>query len=331
MSVPVAVSIPPDAWAMSVTTSRRTSCLFLVLVPFLLGSGPDHESARKDPPAGYTLASVQGTYALSYVFTAFKDNDSAALGLARFDGQGRFEGSFIQNWPGPVCRLPADTRCVAPGTNVGTYTMNEDGIGHITLTNTFSGHDPGAGTTQLSFDGVVTQARAGRASRLATEIFNIQAERSFVQSIGGLASGVAKRLPAEGEFRTESLRGAYAVGSVVGAIPSGALGVATFDGSGSVSSTLTVNLRRTRGDRQVIRGIVGVGTYSVNADGTGAFTLTSTHPDGSSLGEGNFDLVVMQAEVAGSLKVAREFFAIQREPGALSKAVVALVFKKLPD
>jgi hypothetical protein len=214
---------------------------------------------------------------------------------------------------------------------VGTYTMNEDGIGHITVTNTFTGPDPGAGTTQLSFDGVVTQARTGRASRLATEIFNIQAERSFVASIGGLASGIAKRLPDKGEFRTESLRGAYAVSSVVGAIPSGTLGVATFDGSGNVSSLLTVNLRATRAARQVIRGIIGVGTYSVNADGTGAFTLTSTHPDGSSLGEGNFDLLVMQAQVVDSLEVAREFFAIQREPGALSKALVALTFKKLPD
>jgi len=316
---------------MSLTTSNLTAVLLLALAPFFIGSSRAHESARKDMPPGYTLASVQGTYALSYVFTAFKDNDSAALGLATFDGKGEFEGSFIQNWPGPVCRLPGNTRCVAPGTNVGTYTMNEDGIGHLTLTNTFSGHDPGAGTTQLSFDGVITQARAGRASRLATEIFNIQAERSFVESIGGLASGVAKRLPAEGEFRTESLRGAYAVSSVVGAIPSGTLGVATFDGSGRVSSSLTVNLRRTRGNRQVVRGIVGVGTYTVNADGTGAFTVASTHPDGSSLGEGNFDLVVMQAEVVGSLKVAREFFAIQREPGALSKALVALIFKKLPD
>ncbi len=309
---------------------RRLPLFLLILVPAV--GGPMGTNMAPGVAQPFSVGSVRGTYALSYTFTALAANDSAALGLATFDGRGSFSGSFVQNWPGPVCGLPRTMRCVAPGTNVGTYSMSEDGTGHVALTNTFSGPtNPGRIVTQLTFDGVVTRARVVGALKLATEIFSIQGERPFVANIGGLASGLDRRLPDAGVFTAASLEGTYAVSSVVGAVPAGTLGVARFDGRGALSSTLTVNLRAARADRQVIRGITGIGTYSLNADGMGTLTLDSTLPDGSSLGQGNFDLVVREARVVGSRKVAGECLAIQRERGALSRKLVALELKKLPD
>ena len=311
----------------------RTPAGPLVLTAVIATVGMNGPAGRAEERAQpYGLGSVRGTYALSYMFTALSANDSAALGLATFDGSGAFNGSFIQNWPGQVCGLPRTMRCVAPGTNTGTYTMNANGTGRVTLTNMFSGPiNPGGIVTQLTFDGVVTQARVVDGRSLATEIFNIQGERPFLANIGGLASGLARRLPDEGVFTAASLQGTYAVSSVQGAVPAGTLGVASFDGRGALSSTLTINLKAGRADRQVIRGITGSGTYALNADGMGALVLVSALPDGSSLGESHFDLVVRQARMVGSRKVATECFAVQRERGALSRRLVALDLRRLPD
>jgi hypothetical protein len=83
------------------------------------------------------------------------------------------------------------------------------------------------------------------------------------------------------------------------------------------------------GSRQVIPAPPTVGTYTINPDGTGTATLTTTMPDGSTT-TAHLDRVITQAEVIGGVKLATEVYGMAREPFGPG-ALITCVIKRLPD
>jgi hypothetical protein len=111
-----------------------------------------------------------------------------------------------------------------------------------------------------------------------------------------------------------SVRGDYGVVNHYGEGGNLALGLGTsqFDGAGNVQGTLLLNRPTPTGARELV-ALSSIGTYTVNADGTGIIYLTVTLPDGSTR-TGTEDFVITRTErIRGSL-VATKIVDEQREP-----------------
>ena len=102
-----------------------------------------------DAPCRYTLASLQGKYAI--VVTYLPTFAAMAIGTRSYDGAGNMTGAFIVNGPTPGSTTGA--RTITPGTQVGTYTVNCDGTGVIRRTVTLA-----TGQTETFVDDFVTTA-----------------------------------------------------------------------------------------------------------------------------------------------------------------------------
>jgi hypothetical protein len=121
----------------------------IVIVAAAIVTGFGIPAAKADETHCYTVASLEGTYAVVATYGA---NVAIALAVRHFDGEGNLRGTFTVNEPTPGSTTGG--RTIVTGTNVGTYTVNCDGTGVFTRTLTASN---GVMTTQMD-DFVITMA-----------------------------------------------------------------------------------------------------------------------------------------------------------------------------
>jgi hypothetical protein len=156
----------------------------------LAGSfGPSFANAQTNPACPYTLASLQGSYAVVGTYGA---NVGLAIGTRSYDGNGNLAGTAIVNEPTAGSTTGARTLVVA--TQAGTYTVNCDGTGQfkrLVTTNT------GISAIQVD-DFVITAAtkstQAGQPI-IATAIIDVQEVPSAIVAGGIFLSRVHTRLP----------------------------------------------------------------------------------------------------------------------------------------
>jgi hypothetical protein len=119
---------------------------------------------------------------------------------------------------------------------------------------------------------------------------------------------------AMGTFTTASLQGTYAYVNNTADVAS--FGLITFDGSGALTLTLKVNRPdpSVSGGRTVV-DLSGAGTYTVEAPGTGAATLTLKNAAGDVIGTYTFDFVIVQITKKGEDNLATEVFAAAQRGG----------------
>jgi hypothetical protein len=131
---------------MNKTTRRLYIPAAILLASFL---GVSAANAEDDASCRYTLASLQGKYAI--VVTYLPTFAAVAIGTRSYDGAGNMTGTFIVN--GPTAGSTTGARTITKGTQVGTYTVNCDGTGVITRTVTLA-----TGQIETFVDDFVTTA-----------------------------------------------------------------------------------------------------------------------------------------------------------------------------
>ena len=120
----------------------------------LLMAGAAYARADADEHA-YTWASFHGDYAVVGTGGA---NAAGLLGTIRADGLGTVSGSALANLPGSSARTLVNI------TYSGTYTINPDGTGVITVTVTL----PSGRTAAGDLDVLITLAKDLHGEKLAT-------------------------------------------------------------------------------------------------------------------------------------------------------------------
>jgi hypothetical protein len=140
--------------------------------------------------------------------------------------------------------------------------------------------------------------------------------------------GVAAR---ETGFTLASLQGVYAGVTTIGQNVGSAAVMTTFDGEGNFSGSGILNIPSPSGQRLILP-ISYVGTYTVNANGTGTSALTVTLPDGTEL-HLNDDTVITQATRHGNRLLATQHFSQRREPSqtVAGNLLVTVVSTRLPE
>jgi hypothetical protein len=124
-------------------------------------------------------------------------------------------------------------------------------------------------------------------------------------------------------FRESSLFGTFAAVGAGDGHTSASVGTATYDGEGNVTRSLVVNAPDGNGGRRVLL-FESVGTYEVNADGTGKVFLTTTISNGATT-EVSFDFVIQESQPngKGGQRRATKLFSVQREPGTTVSLVTS--------
>ena len=166
----------------------KKKCLSLPTALVVLGFfGPSAAHAQLPPPGCFTVASLQGSYAVVGNYGA---NVAIALAKRYFDRNGNLTGTFIVNEPTPGSTTGA--RTIVTGTQMGTYTVNCDGTGVITRLLTASN-----GVTATQMDNfVITEAGgAGFGQFLATALVDAQQTPSAIVPGGIFLSRTYTRLP----------------------------------------------------------------------------------------------------------------------------------------
>jgi hypothetical protein len=167
----------------------------VLLVLFLLLIVASAAPAKDDDGQCYTVASVQGSWA---VVTTFGANFAKALGTRTVDENGAFTGTALVNAPanttspGDVSFLSwTGVRTITHVTQQGNFTVNCDGTGTITR---FLN-----GTTQQIDDFVITRGIFDHGRRIATEIQDVQEVPSAATQGGFFVTRVHTRQPGEQE------------------------------------------------------------------------------------------------------------------------------------
>ena len=196
------------------------------------------------PPA-FSNGSLKGSYSvLMNNWTSDPSRTEDLIAVFNFDGAGKVSiTSFTDNKVGTL----------TTGTGSGTYSVKTNGSGsmNITLTNGDSG-----------IFGLVINA-AGKGFQIMCT--NCDGDPNVLSATAVAAGGSS--------FSNASLKGAYEFLSTQWPTPQDAnaendLGILTFDGAGKVNASITENAA---GKITIIKAS---GTYSVNSDGSGSFTLT---------------------------------------------------------
>jgi hypothetical protein len=194
----------------------------------------------------FTNGSLKGSYSVLMInWTSDPTRTEDLVAVFNFDGAGKVSiTSFTDNKVGTISK----------GTGKGTYSVNANGSGSmkITLSNGASG-----------VFGIVINA-AGKGFQIMCT--NCGGDPN-VLSATAVASGGSS-------FSNASLKGTYEVLSTQWPTPQDSnaqndLGILTFDGAGKIKATITENVA---GKVTIIKA---GGTYSVNSDGSGSFTLTA--------------------------------------------------------
>ncbi len=113
-------------------------------------------------PTGFGPGSFKGTYSLRFAGKTRSGNPEAGVGILTSDGVSKVTGSLTQNKDGVVCQF----------TLSGSYTVNPDGTGTITVTDTPSG----GGCT-------------ASGGSVASVLFNMGSGAAFVNVSGGVDLG----------------------------------------------------------------------------------------------------------------------------------------------
>jgi hypothetical protein len=196
----------------------------------------------------YSAASLKGTFAFQWnLWTADASEPQASLiEIGTFDGKGNCAGAGTMVVDGKT----------TTGTDTGTYTVNPDGSGSLSV----------SPNTQVAF--VLNSVTAGKAKGV-----------QFIQNLPKFGSGdyviTGAALSAQAtKFSNASLKGSYSFltnlwTANASTNQSAMVGVLTFDGAGNVTGSYTsLSL-------QVFQtGTLG-GTYTVNSNGTGTIAFTS--------------------------------------------------------
>jgi len=203
--------------------------------------------------ATFSKASLKGTYSfLTNLWTANVSTPQFAMvGILAFDGAGNVTGSYTS--------ISHDT--VQTGTLGGTYTVNSNGTGTMTITFT-----PGS-TAQFAITLNSTAAKVAHGLQLLqindtnNEILSgtalLQSTTSATYSVASLKGNFAF------QYNPRTADGTLA--------EDGGIGIFTFDGKGNIKGTVSI---------MYDGGPVGgpfTATYTVNADGSGTITGIGNH------------------------------------------------------
>ncbi len=137
------------------------------------GSHPAFASRGRNDPSehrGYSLASISGNYAVVGTYSA---NVASVFGVLTFDGLGTLKGSATVNQPGPN-----GSRTIAKVTVAGTYSVERDGTGTMSVTVML----PNGTTSDATEDFVITKAESRDGMLIATSIFDAQQQPSVLIS-----------------------------------------------------------------------------------------------------------------------------------------------------
>jgi hypothetical protein len=122
--------------------------------------------------SAYTLASLRGDYA---VVNHYGANLAQGTGTEYFDGNGKCHGTLLLNRP-----TATGTRELVPLTSTGTYVVNEDGTGILTLVVTL----PDGSIKTATEDFVITRSQVMRGVPVALQVTDEQREQSLVLGNG---------------------------------------------------------------------------------------------------------------------------------------------------
>lgn len=254
----------------------RSRTLWVLALLFCLGlAGVSAQAVT------YNNSYLKGSYSflLNRWIATQTDNEDGVLGVLKFDGVGTVTGSYTQMQAG----------ILFTGTLSGTYSVNANGSGSMTLTN------PGENTVQLAFAlNTVASTPVGKAAK------GMQLMATFVASGFELFTGTAvlqSALPVT--FTNSYLKGSYTHLSNrwVAGSDAASLGVNKFDGAGK----MTFSYVHVEGGS--VTTSTGIGTYAVNPDGT--VLMTVLYPDGST-----DQVALLLNSVAGTVAKGWQFLLI---------------------
>jgi hypothetical protein len=272
------------------------------------------------PEAGtFNNASIRGAYAL----TSFAEGGrapSASIGMLRFDGQGNISGQIITNMPGRTYQ----ERLVQEGSVEGTLTVDEIGLG-FGQAEFVCRYDDMALTTAARF--MINQAETSSTRAIAQSVTVMQ--EGLDPLTGGLVTASLTRLPDEGMFGLESLRGTYSgVGFADGGLsPVSGTGYITFDGQGGTNASNVQNFPGASfGERVFVTFDTPAGQYTIGENGIGTITSAQEYEVGAVA-----DLVVTRAKVIGGVKVAQEYFWFLRDLLPTGGLATSRISKQFPD
>lgn len=158
----------------------------LVQIAVLSFSVLGASAAKAENPACYTLASIQGSWA---VLATYGANIALALGQRYLDASGNLSGVYTLN--APVVGDPNGARVISTGTQAGTATVNCDGSGTFIRVLTSSG---GIVTNQVD-NFIITKAIVKDGQFIATEIADAVQTPSALVPGGIFVTRVHTRLP----------------------------------------------------------------------------------------------------------------------------------------
>lgn len=266
---------------------------------------------------GFSNASLHGAYAVSRIGYG-GHSQSAAVGVYRFDGNGRWSGTIVANVPGPVFAARAQLR----GTFEGTYSVDANGSGYGSTRGTATLEN---GATQ-EFTTILLIIRAEEAGgiKVAQEVSLM--EDAADPLTGSLHMSQAIRHPDGGAFSVASFRGTYGGPGIGrgGPTPAAAigLGAVNFHGDGNFTAVDIQNLGGTSfAERRNARFDTENGRYTVNADGSGMIIAPG----------GQAHLVITRARLDGTVKVCLEYFFVTNDlHPSTGNLVTTTVSKRLP-
>lgn len=209
-------------------------------------------------------------------------NGSALLGVMNFDGAGNVTGSYTSE---PDTQ-PEHTNA---GTLTGTYSSNPDGTGSLTIK-----LDTG---TILTFAMVTTDGGQG-LQLVATDC-------SGGCGIGGANLAQAAFSGIARAAYTGAPNGSYGFLGAQSPNAAASVGVASFDGAGNLTFSLTYAAPGGSSPQPSIFTGTQTGTYSMNPDGSGAFDLVASSSDNAKtyvfvITDGGSGLLYLQTRRSGT-------------------------------
>jgi hypothetical protein len=268
----------------------------------------------------FSIASIRGVYALTSIAEGGR-TPGASIGMLQFDGQGNISGQIITNMPGPTYQ----ERRVQEGSVEGTYTIDEIGLGFGQAEIRYRYSDGMALTTAARF--MINQAETSNTEVLAQSLTVMQ--EGLDPATGGLVTVSLTRLPDEGVFGLESLRGTYSgVGFAYGGLsPVSGTGYITFDGQGGTNASNVQNFPAANFDERVfVTFDTPAGQYTVGENGIGTITSAQEYEVGAVA-----DLVITRAKTIDGVKVAKEYFWFLRDLLPTGGVATSRISKQFPD
>lgn len=154
------------------SASKAAILAALLLIPILSHSQNSFSRESAGPSSKFGLESLQGDYG---VVTNYGANLALGIGTERFDGNGQMAGTLLLNRP-----TATGARELVALTSTGTYTVNDDGTGTMSLAVTL----PDGTIKTATEDFVITRTEWIRGGIVAAEIQDEQREASLVLGNG---------------------------------------------------------------------------------------------------------------------------------------------------